>query len=244
MVQKVFITGGSRGIGKAMVQAFAQNGSIVVFTYYKEQQKAKDLVEQLNKQGQQVYSIKMDVTNAQQVQEAFNTCKKLVGNIDVLINNAGIAEQILFTDITERQWDNMFNVHVKGTFLCTQQVMKQMIHSKKGNIINISSMWGQVGASCEVHYSAAKAAIIGFTKALAKEEGLSGVRVNCIAPGVVQTDMIRALKEDDLNYLKEEIPLNYIATAGDIAKVALFLASEQSKYITGQVIAVNGGMVV
>jgi 3-oxoacyl-[acyl-carrier protein] reductase len=172
------------------------------------------------------------------------TAKELYGAIDVLINNAAIAQQKLFTDITEEEWDSIFAVNVKGVYNCCKAVVPHMVSQKDGVILNISSVWGMVGASCEVHYSATKAAVIGFSKALAKELGLSGIRVNCIAPGVIDTDMNAGLSPDTLAQLKGETPLARIGTSKDIAALALFLASSEASFITGQVISSNGGFVI
>ncbi|MDC0700747.1 SDR family oxidoreductase, partial [Blautia wexlerae] len=165
-------------------------------------------------------------------------------SVDVLVNNAGIAQQKLFTDLTDTDWDRIFAVDVKGVFLCCQAALPHMIHEKRGAIVNISSMWGQVGASCEVHYSAAKAAVIGLTKALAKELGPSQIRVNCIAPGVIATEMNDLLGAETLEALREETPLEAIGTAEQVADAVRFLASDQASFITGQVLGVNGGMVI
>ena len=162
----------------------------------------------------------------------------------MLVNNAGIAQQKLFTDLTLQDWERLFAVDVTGVFLCCRRALPGMIRRQQGVILNISSMWGQVGASCEVHYSAAKAAVIGLTKALAKEEGPSRIRVNCIAPGVIATEMNAHLTPEDMEDLREETPLLRIGTPADVARAAVFLASDQASFITGQVLGVNGGMVV
>ena len=172
------------------------------------------------------------------------TVDDALGEPDILVNNAGIAAQKLFTDVTADERDEMMAVHVRGAFLCCRAALPHMIRQKWGRIINIASMWGQVGASCEVPYSAAKAALIGLTKALAKEEGPSGVTVNCIAPGAVDTDMMAGFSAQDREALCEETPLCRLGTPQDIAAAAAFLASEQAGFITGQVLGVNGGFVV
>ena len=159
----------------------------------------------------------------------------------MLINNAGIAQQKLFTDVSESEWDQVFDVNVKGTVFCSQAALRDMIRRKDGKIINLSSVWGQKGASCEVCYSASKAAIIGLTKALAKEVGLSGVTVNCVAPGVIDTEMNGHLDEETMSALKEETPLARIGTVEEVAQLLYFLASDQSNFITGQVVGINGG---
>ncbi len=160
------------------------------------------------------------------------------------MNNAGIARQKLFTEVTAAEWDEMFGVCVKGAFHCCQAVLPQMIRRKWGRIINVSSMWGQVGASCEAPYSAAKAALIGLTKALAKEEGPSGITVNCVAPGVIDTEMMAAFSAKEKAALAEETPLGRLGTPGDVAAVIAFLASEAGAFVTGQVLCPNGGFVI
>ncbi len=167
-----------------------------------------------------------------------------LGSVGILVNNAGVAQQKLFTDISPSEWRDMMSVHLDGTFYCCREFLPAMIKRHSGAIINISSMWGQVGGSCEVHYSAAKAGVIGLTKALAKEVGPSGIRVNCVAPGVVRTDMLRDFSEEDLQILADDTPLMRLGTPEDIAETVAFLASVKASYITGQIIAPNGGYVI
>ena len=236
----VFITGGSGGIGSAMVKEFASLGYNVAFTYKSGEKAAKELEAAVPGS----LAIYCDVAKSESVNEAVKASVSRFGGIDVLINNAGIAGQRLFTDITEDEWDEMIDVNLKGCFLTCKAILPGMIRQKSGVIINVSSMWGICGASCEVHYSAAKSGVIGLTKALAKEVGLSGIRVNCIAPGVIDTPMNANFSPEDMAALKEEIPLNYIGTPETIAKTASFLAGDGGEYITGQVISPNGGMVI
>ena len=222
----------------------------MAFSYLEHQEEAVRLANSINNRSglfrtDAVVPIKADVSDAAQVKKMFEYIEGSFGaGVDILINNAGIAQQKLFTDLTEEDWDRMFDVDVKGVFHCCQCALPRMIRRQQGKIINISSMWGQVGASCEVHYSAAKAAVIGLTKALAKELGPSQIQVNCIAPGVIDTDMNAAFDEETMQSLKDETPLGRLGTPKDIAKAALFLASEQSEFITGQVLGVSGGMIV
>ena len=250
MGKTVLITGGSRGIGKELVRQFNKAGYAVAFSYLEHQEEAVRLANSINNRSglfrtDAVVPIKADVSDAAQVKKMFEYIEGSFGaGVDILINNAGIAQQKLFTDLTEEDWDRMFDVDVKGVFHCCQCALPRMIRRQQGKIINISSMWGQVGASCEVHYSAAKAAVIGLTKALAKELGPSQIQVNCIAPGVIDTDMNAAFDEETMQSLRDETPLGRIGTPKDISKAALFLASEQSDFITGQVLGVNGGMIV
>lgn len=180
----------------------------------------------------------------QAIDALFDTVEKKLGTVDVLINNAGIAQQKLFTDLSDDDWNRMFDINVKGMFYCCQRAAPAMIRQKRGKIINVSSMWGQVGASCEVHYSAAKGAVIAFTKALAKELGPSGIQVNCVAPGVIDTPMNGHLSPDAIESLKEETPLGTIGAPQDVAESILFLGSPASDFITGQILAPNGGIVI
>lgn len=240
------VTGGSRGIGKAIVRQLFEQGYHVVINYFRSESSAIALAEELNglSKGNKAIAICADVSNNDQVEIMFAETKKHLGSVCVLVNNTGISQQKLFTEITETEWNTMFDVNVKSMFLCCQKALPNMIHHKRGHIINISSMWGQVGASCEVHYSASKAAVIGLTKALAKEVGPSNIQVNCVAPGVIQTAMNLHLQSDALEQLKEETPLGKLGTAQDVADLVGFLASERSNFITGQVFGVNGGIVI
>ncbi len=244
MKKTVLITGASHGIGKATAMLFARQNYNVVINYNKSELEAKLLSSELVSQGFDTIAIKADVRNRSQVEYMFSTINKIFGDVHILINNAGIASQNLFTDVSETEWDDIFNVNVKGTFNCSQVALKSMIKNHFGKIINISSIWGITGASCEVAYSSSKAAIIGLTKALAKEVGPSGINVNVVAPGIIDTKMNSNIDKEVLNSLKEETPLCTIGTCEDIAETILFLASENSKFITGQVISPNGGFVI
>lgn len=244
MSKTILVTGGSRGIGAAVCERFAQEGWKVAVNYNRSKEQAEALAKQLVACGCDACAVRADVSDRAQVEQMVKDVMGRFGKINVLVNNAGIAQQKLFSDITDSDWNNMFDVNVKGMYYCCQAVLPGMIHSKSGAIINVSSMWGITGASCEVHYSAAKAAVIGFTKALAKEVGLSGIRVNCVAPGVVATDMNQNLTQQTLDELKEETPLGLIGTPEDIANSIWFLAGEESRFITGQVISPNGGLVI
>ena len=239
MKKTALITGASRGIGAAIALKLSENGFFTVINYYKNTEKAEKIAEKTGG-----IAIKADVSDLEQVKNMVENIKDKIGGVDVLINNAGISLSGLFTDITLEQEQKLWGVNVSGVFNCTKCVLPYMINKKSGKIINISSMWGQAGASCEVHYSASKAAVIGFTKALAKEVGPSGINVNCIAPGVIMTDMNNCYSEETLDALKEETPLERIGAPEDIADTAAFLASDNSSYITGQVIGVNGGFII
>lgn len=235
-MRNVIVTGGTRGIGAAVSREFIKSGDRVFAVYEKDEKTAQEFAIDTG-----AIIIKADISKKEGVLTVFNEVRKY-GKTDVLVNNAGISEIKPFADITESDWDKIFDVNVKSTFLMSKEALSDMLIDKKGKIINISSIWGQAGGSCEVHYSASKAAVIGFTKALAKELGLSGIQVNCVAPGVIKTDMNAHLTLDEINSLKEEIPLNRIGTPEDVAKTVLFLASDGANYITGQVFGVNGGM--
>lgn len=237
------VTGGAKGIGSAICRALAIDGYKIAINYNSSQTEAVDLKNELSAITE-VEIFKADVSDSKQVKEMFSEIEKVFGCVDVLVNNAGIAEQMLFTDITDETWQKMINVNLSGAFYCCREALKFMINKKSGRIINIASMWGETGASMEVHYSASKAGLIGLTKALAKEVGLSGVTVNAVSPGVIMTDMMKSFSEDDIAVLKDETPLNSLGTAENVADAVSFLASEKADFITGQVISVNGGFVI
>lgn len=238
-MKTVLITGASGGIGTATARIFTENGYCVALNYYRSEEAARSLEREL---GVSTFAVKADISDSAQVKTMVQVVRQRFGGIDVLINNAGVAEFSLFTDITDEQWRRMFAVNVDGCFYCCREALPYMISKKSGAIINVSSIWGITGGSCEVHYSAAKAAVIGLTKALAKEVGPSGITVNCIAPGVIDTKMNRGLSDEDISVLLDETPLQKIGTPLEIAKTALFLA--KSDFITGQVISPNGGFVI
>ena len=238
------ITGGSRGIGAACVRAFAEDGYAVVFLYNKSADKAEMLVQQLRSEGRDVAAYRCDVSEPQQVQATIADILRTYHRIDALVNCAGIAHVGLFTDMTEAEWDHLFAVNVRSAFSVTKAVLPGMVSQQKGVIVNVSSMWGEVGASCEVAYSATKAALIGLTKALAKEVGPSGVRVNCVTPGVIDTDMNAQLTEEDRASLADETPLGRIGSAEEVAKTILFLCGGGASFITGQVLGISGGLVI
>lgn len=237
-MKNALVTGGSRGIGKECVYELTKKGYRVFLNYNNSREKA----ERIEKETGAVI-VRADISKADEVQNMADFIHRNYGKIDVLVNNAGIAQQKLFTDITESDWDNIFNVNIKGMFLVTKAFVNDMISKKGGKIINVSSMWGVTGGSCEVHYSASKSAVIGFTKALAKELGPSGICVNCVAPGVIDTEMNRHLTKEDYEALCEETPLGRIGNTKEVAEVIGFLADSAS-FITGQVINADGGMVI
>lgn len=234
-----FVTGGSRGIGAEMVRQLAASGWSVAFCYLKDDDAAQKVA---NDTG--ALKFKVDVADEKAVTAAIEEAAKQLGDIDLLVNNAAISFVGLFNDITTDQWSRMLNVNLNGVINATRAALPKMIANKRGRIVNISSVWGQVGASCEVHYSTTKAAVIGFTKALAKEVGPSGITVNCIAPGVIATDMNSHLSAEDMADLAEQTPLCRIGKARDVAKCLLYLASEDGGFITGQVLTVDGGFSV
>ena len=237
------ITGSSQGIGRQIALEFAKNNYAVVVNYNKSKNEALELIEKIKKLGSTSIAVQADVSKFQEAQKLIDLSLNEFGKIDVLVNNAGISLQKIFQDVSEAEWKNLFAVNVGSVFNCCSCVLKDMISRKSGKIINISSIWGMVGASMEVHYSASKAAVIGFTKALAKELGPSGINVNCVSPGVIDTKM-NNFDQETLAELKNETPLGKIGTALDIAKTVLFLVSSGADFITGQVISPNGGFVI
>ncbi len=244
MNKVAFVTGGSRGIGEAIVWRLAKMGYAVAIGYHTSAQKAAELVHALHDAGYAARAFACDVTDNFSVRETAQSIEAEMGAVCVLVNNAGIAQQKLFTDLTDADWANMLDVHLTGAFYTSRVFVSSMLRRHEGVIINISSMWGQVGGSCEVHYSAAKAGLIGMTKALAKEVAPSGVRVNCVAPGVIMTDMMRDFDEETLTSLKEDTPLMRLGTPEDVANAVAFLVSDEASFITGQVLAPNGGMII
>lgn len=240
-MKTVLITGGARGIGAAAVESFAEAGYQVVINYLHSAEQAEALAARWPGRA---LAVGADVADRAQVEAMFDAAEKAFGGVDVLVCNAGIAAQKLFTDVTDEEWQRMLAVHLTGAFYCCRRALPYMIRHKWGRILTVSSMWGQVGGSCEVHYSAAKSGLIGLTKALAQEEGPSGVTVNCIAPGVVETDMMAGFSAADKQALAEETPLCRLGRPEEVAAAAVFLAGDQAAFITGQVLGVNGGLVV
>ena len=236
----VLISGGDRGIGAAAARAFWQAGYRVAVLYHTHAEAAAALEKELPG----LLAVQCDVASRASCEVAFHTVEQAVGHVDVLVSNAGIAQQKLFTDITPEEWQHMLDVNLSGAFHLCQLALPGMIRRKAGRILTVSSMWGQTGGSCEVHYSAAKAGLIGLTKALAKEEGPSGITVNCVAPGVIETDMMAAFTAEDKAALAEETPVGRLGTPEEVAKLLVFLAGEDAGYITGQVFGVNGGLVI
>ena len=240
MGKTALITGASRGIGAEIARALYGEGWQVVINYCSSAERARRLQEELPGSA----AVQADVSVPEQAQRLADFTEREFGKVDLLVNNAGISQYGLFTDTAPEERGRVVAVDLMGAMNCAAAVLPAMLRRHEGNILNISSMWGVVGASCEVVYSAAKAGLIGFTKALAKEVGPSGIRVNCIAPGAVETDMMADFGEEDKRALAEASPLCRLGTARDVAGAVLFLASERSGFITGQVLGVNGGFVI
>lgn len=245
MKQSVLITGASRGIGAATARVFAQAGWNVAVQFQSREELARALCRDLEEFGGKYVAIRADVSDPGQAAQAVEQARMGLGGLDCLVCNAGIAlPQQLLTDTTPEQWRNLMRVDLDGVFHMVHAAIPGFVRQHSGTIVTVSSMWGVTGGSCEAPYSAAKAGVIGLTKALAKELGLSGIRVNCVAPGVIDTDMNRHLSREDLAALGEETPLGRIGKPEEVAKAILFLAGEDSSFITGQTLSVDGGMVI
>ena len=239
MNKNVIITGGSQGIGRNIVYTLAREGCNIIFSYNNSEKEAQEIKEELLKEKCNVEIFKADISKKTDIDALVQFAINKFKNIDVLINNAGISQIKLFTDITEEDWNNIVLTNLSSVFFLTQGIAKNMINNQSGCIINISSIWGDVGASCEVHYSTVKAGVNGFTKALAKELGFSGIRVNAISPGIIDTRMNEHLSVEEKEELKEEIPLRKIGKPEDISKCVKWLIEDE--YTTGQIISINGG---
>lgn len=246
MKKNVLITGGSRGIGAAAVLAFARAGYQVAFTWNNHASAAEQVLAQAQQMApnSRFLALRADAADAVQVATAVRRAEQELGGLQVLVCNAGIAQQKLFTDTTDEDWRRIMGVDLDGAFYACRAVLPGMIHQKYGRILLVSSMWGQTGGSCEVAYSAAKAGLIGLGKALAKEEGPSGITVNIVAPGVIDTDMMAGFTDEDRAVLAEDTPVGRLGAPEEIARTLVFLADEASGYITGQVIGQNGGLVI
>lgn len=234
----ILVTGASRGIGKEIAKNLAQKGNKIIANYNRSEEHAKKLQEE----NENIDIFKADVSKRKEVKQMIEYAINKYGKIDVLINNAGISENKLFTDVSDEDWEKIVNTNLYSAFCVTQEVLTNMIHNKRGCIINISSVWGMVGSSCETIYSITKAGIDGMTKSLAKELGPSGIRVNSIAPGIIDTDMNKKLSEEEINKIKEEIPLEKIGKTIDISRCVNWLIEDE--YTTGQVVSINGGWVI
>ena len=239
MNKVIIITGASRGIGKEIAKGLSKKGYQIIANYNNSEDQAIELKEELAQENIKIDIFKADVSKRKEAEALVKYTINKYGKIDVLINNAGISQIKEFTQITDEDWKNIINTNLNSVFYMTQETCKNMIHNKKGCIINISSIWGVIGASCEVHYSVSKAGIDAMTKSLAKEMGPSNIRVNSIAPGIINTEMNKKLSEEELNDIKEEIPLEKIGKAQDIEKCIEWLIEDE--YTTGQIISINGG---
>ena len=238
------VTGASGGIGAEIAKRLAQDGFSVALIYNRNAEKAQKTADEITLSGGSAKTYKCDVRDSSEITSAIEAIERDFGEISVLVNNAGISEQKLLTDITDSDWENMISTNLSGAFYFCRAVLSYFVHRKSGRIINISSMWGETGGSCEVHYSAAKAGLIGLTKALAKEVAPSGITVNAVSPGVINTEMVTKLGKDTVDMLREEIPVMRLGTPEDVANAVSFLADDKSSYITGQVLSVNGGIVI
>ena len=240
----VLITGGSRGIGAATVHVFAREGYAITFFYHKNAYQAEQVCRQATRYGQKVNAMRVDIKDYEAVVHACQQAMLEFGAVDILVSNAGVSSISLFSDISPESFGYMLDTHLKGLYNVTHAVLPGMISRKTGSIVTVSSIWGITGASCEVAYSTAKAGVIGFTRALAKEVGPSGIRVNCIAPGLIDTDMNSDLKITEMQNICDETPLGRVGMPEEIAETILFIASDKSSFTTGQVISPNGGLVI
>ena len=244
MEKIALVTGSSRGIGRAVARELARQGWRVCVNYRVRQDCAESLAAELAAEGHAIMTYQADVSQRQQVQAMVRAIQEKWGPVSLLVNNAGVAGQALFQDVTDEMWHRYFSTNVDGAYHAIQAVLPAMLHAHEGCILNISSIWGQRGASCEVTYAATKAALIGLTRSLAAELAPTGIRVNCVAPGVIQTDMLSALPPEVLPQLARETPLGRLGTPEDIAAAVSFLASGKASFITGQVLTADGGFIL
>ena len=244
MKKVALITGSSRGIGRAVAYQLAHEGYAVCINYIERKDKADELVAQLKSEGCEAIAMQADVADRAAVNTMVQKTEETFGPVTLLVNNAGVAGQALFQDVTDEMWNRYFSVNLNGMRHTIQAVLPGMLHEKAGSIVNISSIWGQHGASCEVTYSCTKHAIIGLTRSLAMELAPSGIRVNCVAPGVINTDMVQVLGQETLRDLAQQTPLGRLGTPEDIAHAVSYLASDKAGFVTGQVLAVDGAFIL
>ncbi|MBQ3100699.1 MAG: 3-oxoacyl-ACP reductase FabG [Clostridia bacterium] len=238
-MKKVIVTGGSRGIGAACVEYFAERGHRVAFIYKSSDERAKELSARTG-----AFAVKGDVADPESATNAMKTALETLGGVDILVNNAGVSQFRLFDEITEEDWHTVIETNLGGAYRCARIACPYMIRQKNGSIINISSMWGITGASTEVHYSASKAGLIGMTKALAKELGPSGIRVNCVAPGAIATEMNASLDGESIAVICDETPLGRMGRAEEVASCVYFLSSDEASFVTGQILSADGGYAI
>ena len=244
MDRVALVTGASRGIGRAIALELAEEGYAVCVNYLEHRQQAEEVAETIRRRGGSAMAVQADVADRVSVAAMVRETEAALGPVTLLVNNAGIAGQIQFQDITDEQWDRYLSVNLGGTRNTIQAVLPHMLHVKAGSIVNISSIWGLRGASCEVAYACTKAALIGLTRSLALELAPSQIRVNCVAPGVINTDMVQVLGQETLRQLAEETPLGRLGTPEDVAHAVVFLASDKASFLTGQVLGAAGGFIV
>ena len=242
-METAVVTGGAKGIGAASAELLCQQGFSTAIHYHTSEEKALALSSFLVTKGYDAFPVKADISDPEQARAMIRTVLERNGRIDVLVNNAGVELWQLFDTVTDEQWRRVIDTDLSGAFYCCREALPVMLRQKYGRIVNIGSVWGQVGASCEAVYSAAKAGVIGLTKALAKETALSGITVNCVCPGAIDTDMMKRFSEAEVAAFCEEVPMGRLGAPEEVAHAVAFFASEQASYITGQVLGVNGGMV-
>lgn len=243
MKKVALVTGGAKGIGAAIVKKLCKDGYSVAINYNKSEQRALSLCSFCASEGFTALPVRCDVSSSSEVEKMFTEIEEKLGTVEVLVNNAGISLWGLFDTVTDEQWAEIIGTNLTGTFNCTRRAVPAMLKNKYGRIINISSVWGQEGASCEAAYSASKAGVIGLTKALAKEYAPSGITVNCICPGVIDTDMMSRFSDEEKAEICEDIPAGRMGSPGEVAEAVSFFANENSSYVTGQILGVNGGMI-
>ncbi len=243
MKKVALVTGGAKGIGAATVKKLCKDGYAVAINYNTSEQRALSLCSFCASEGFTAIPVKCDVSVSSDVEKMFSQIEEKLGTVELLVNNAGVSLWGLFDTVTDEEWNNVIGTNLTGTFNCIRRAIPAMLNKKYGRIINISSVWGQEGASCEAVYSASKAGIIGLTKALAKEYAPSGITVNCLCPGVIDTDMMSRFSDEEKAVICEEIPVGRMGTPEEIAHAVSFLADKNSAYITGQILGINGGMI-